>query len=68
MSQAFFSLLGDIAVAEAATFAPSKRTCKQKGLEPYQAKNKYILDCLVYHYIYIYKTLTCILIKQYIYV
>jgi hypothetical protein len=30
MSQAFFSLLGDIAAAEVATFAPSKRTCKPK--------------------------------------
>jgi hypothetical protein len=30
MSQAFFSLLGDIAMAEAATFAPSKRTYKPK--------------------------------------
>jgi hypothetical protein len=30
MSQAFFSLLGDIAAAQAATFAPSKRTCKPK--------------------------------------
>ncbi|KAL9344089.1 hypothetical protein Peur_064520 [Populus x canadensis] len=28
MSQAFFSLLGDIAAAQAATFAPSKRTCE----------------------------------------